>query len=252
MKLMGHLWYIFINIVANRDFHAAYADLLDQYEENRLAAKKKTAKPSRTNRKKEQLVQNGDDKENIAAKTAASKPARTNRKKEQNDDVNEDKACKKSATTKTDARQLGIKAFLATAAVAAVKSATEPSPEIAIARPANAVFRHKVFETTIMTTVTTTDYVGRREAAGDGVKTAADGAEWLLSRLRLDDDNDGNDDRQPAVVSRDRWAFHDETGDINESEIRYTKLKQFYDASKRSFKKDKTILEQQILDLLSL
>ncbi len=183
-----------------RDFHASYAALLQHYEDARLA-KKAPKKNPRTSRKKAEKALD-DNKENEPKKQPAAK---------------------KSA--KAGGRQPGIKAFLAK------EPCSEFSPEIFMAKPANAVFKKRVAAATsgdehviaASAAATAASYVGRREAIAAGSKSnlalaQMAATELMLSRLSL-----GVQERREGLEigsASPIGCLANETVDINDSDIR--------------------------------
>ncbi len=185
-----------------RDFHASYAALLQLYEDARLAKKAPKRNP-RTSRKKTEKPPD-DNKENETKKQPAAK---------------------KSAKA-AGGRQPGIKAFLAK------EPCPESSPEIFMAKPANAVFKKRVAAITTgdghfiaaAASATAASYVGRREAIAADSKSnrlaAAQIAatELMLSRLSLG----GQElkERLEIVSASPIGCSANATVDINDSDIR--------------------------------
>ncbi len=182
-----------------RDFHASYAELLQHYEDARLA--KKAPKNPRTSRKKAEKALD-DNKENETKKQPAAK---------------------KSA--KAGGMQPGIKAFLAK------EPCPEFSPEIVMAKPANAVFKKRVAAVTsgdehviaAPAAATTASYMGRREATAADSKSSLVAAqmaatELMLSRLSLA----GQERREGSEIfsASPIGCSANETVDINDSDIR--------------------------------
>jgi hypothetical protein len=192
------LIYIIINILVRRfrDFHASYAALLQHYEDARLA--KKAPKNPRTSRKKAEKALSDDNKENETKKQPAAK---------------------KSA--KAGGRQPGIKAFLAKESCPA-----EFSPEIVMAKPANAVFKKRVAAVSsgdehviaASAAATAASYVGRREAIAADSKSNLAATELMLSRLSLG----GQETRERSEIfsASPIGCSANETVDINDSNIR--------------------------------
>jgi hypothetical protein len=196
---MRVLVYLIINILVRlfRDFHASYAALLQHYEDARLAKKA----PKNPRKKAEKALD--DNKENETKKQPAAK---------------------KSA--KAGGRQPGIKAFLAKEPCPA-----ESSPEIVIAKPANAVFKKRVAAATsgdehfiaAAAAATAASYVGRREAiAADSKSNLAEAqmaaTELMLSRLSLgvQERREGSEIFSASPIRCSANA----TVDINDSDIR--------------------------------
>jgi hypothetical protein len=183
-----------------RDFHSSYAALLQHYEDARLA--KKAPKNPRTSRKKAEKASD-DNKENETTRRPAAK---------------------KSAKA-AGGRQPGIKAFLAK------EPCPEFSPEIVMAKPANAVFKKRVAAVTAgdehfiaaSAAATAASYVGRREAIAADSKSNLAAAqiaatELMLSRLSLG----GQERREGSGIfsASPIGCSANETVDINDSDIR--------------------------------
>jgi hypothetical protein len=195
------LIYRIINILVRhfRDFHASYAALLQLYEDARLA--KKAPKNPRTSRKKAEKALD-DNKENETKKQPAAK---------------------KSA--KAGGRQPGIKAFLAK------EPCPEFSPEIVMAKPANAVFKKKVAAVTsgdehviaASAAATAASYVGRREAIAADSKSSLAAAQMAATELMLSRLSLGGQERREGLeifsASPIRCSAN-ATVDINDSDIR--------------------------------
>ncbi len=182
-----------------RDFHASYAALLQHYEDARLA--KKAPKNPRTSRKKAEKALD-DNKENETKKQPVAR---------------------KSA--KAGGRQPGIKAFLAK------ESCPESSPEIVMAKPANAVFKKRVAAVTsgdehfiaAPAAATAASYVGRREKIAADSKSNLAAAQMAATELMLSRLSLGGQERREGseIFSASRIGCSaNATVDINDSDIR--------------------------------
>ncbi len=198
--MLIYILIIHIMVRRFRDFHASYATLLQHYEDARLA--KKAPKNPRTSRKKAEKPPD-DNKENEAKKQPVAKKS-----------------------SKAGGRQPGIKAFLAKEPCPA-----EFSPEIVMAKPANAVFKKRVAAVTAgdehfigaPAAATAASYVGRREAiAADGKSSLAAAhmaaTELMLSRLSLG--RQELKERFEIVSASPIGCSANATVDINDSDIR--------------------------------